>query len=198
MKKLISMMAVIAFLFAGTVNAQQKQEAKTISNVINIYEQEKTFYTEMNKNYSHFLSDFQLEGFGKITLEAKRYADDPKLLDNFKRDVANAASWNTNAGKPEYICEYAKEFSLYTVQKNVFDSCSKHVNDTINKDLACLNKHGELKKDDFVYKTEKDYLQATVKDPQLKPYIAAAKFEHRLEEIKQLELQQQQDRGRSR
>ena len=28
MKKLISMMAVIAFLFAGTVNAQQKQEAK--------------------------------------------------------------------------------------------------------------------------------------------------------------------------
>ncbi len=28
MKKLISMMALVAFLFAGTVNAQQKQEAK--------------------------------------------------------------------------------------------------------------------------------------------------------------------------
>jgi nitrate reductase cytochrome c-type subunit len=28
MKKLISMMALVAFLFAGTVNAQQKHEAK--------------------------------------------------------------------------------------------------------------------------------------------------------------------------
>ncbi len=28
MKKLISMMALVAFLFAGTVNAQQKPEAK--------------------------------------------------------------------------------------------------------------------------------------------------------------------------
>ena len=176
--------------------SQDKLETKTINEFVKVCEQEKTFCINVDKRYSNLLSELEYQGYEKITNELAKYELKPTLIEDFKRDATNAIAWDLYTSKP--LLDETKEISLYTAQRQLFDVCRGHVVEQTSNELQYLKEHGQLNKYDNVYKTEKDYLQDTLADQSLLPYLKDSKYERRLEEIKQQELQLEQQRSQDR
>ena len=179
---------------------QDKLATKTTDEFVKVCEQEKMFCVNTDKRYSNLLSELEYQGYEKISSELTRYEMKPTLIEDFKRDATNAMTWDPYSSKP--LLEQAKEISLYTAQRQLFDVCREHVVDQTKHELHYLKEHGQLKKDDNIYKTEKDYLKDLLADQTLLPYLKESKYERIFEKLKlqelQLEQQRSQDRGDSR
>jgi hypothetical protein len=176
--------------------SQDKLETKTIDEFVKVCEQEKMFCVSVDKRYSNLLSELEYQGYEKITNELAKYELKPTLIEDFKRDATNAITWDLYSSKP--LLDETKEISLYTAQRQLFDVCRGHVVEQMNNELHYLKEHGQLNKYDNIYKTEKDYLQDSLADQSLLPYLKDSKYERRLEEIKQQELQLEQQRSQDR
>ncbi|WP_341756114.1 MULTISPECIES: hypothetical protein [unclassified Candidatus Tisiphia] len=180
---------------------QEREEAKSVSEVLQLLKKEKDFCLDMYKQYKEVVDYYSKKEQDHYFLTiVNSYKEQPELLGNLARDINNISIFKIggvytgdNIETDNKLVERIKDATqVGMLAKQLYKTCQTHVLKQINSEIKELNSHGTVKINDNTY-DEIDYFEYRMNDKLLVPYLKNTTIDKRLTELyrQQQRLEQQ-------
>jgi ATP-dependent exoDNAse (exonuclease V) alpha subunit len=163
-----------------------RKEAKTLDEMMKVFEQERDFSKDFSENYSELIFHPQLEVLrNQVRNTYITYHEKPTYMNDIRYEAENILKLEAFT-ENRLLQELKQNFDHGTVSSNLFKISQSKMNEMIISDLNALESGKSLIKDGMEFKDKEVYAGYILEHKDYKPYIKGTAKEKQLLEFKQM------------